>query len=494
MSKSASLADLIANLNSTAPKDYDPEDILEPLNDKDDSENENDLDESGARDHYVSVGKSKLRNEQPLLDDPRYAGKRTNRKDLYSEDEFDEEEVSGSEVEEEEEEEEDEAEGNNDSFDDEEDLLANADSNEEEEESDEDDVEESGAEESENEDEVEGDDEINTELRRIQEEEKQMISQLSKSAQSDVEKGQHVRQQLTMWDNCLENRIRMQKVVDNANKLPQNDDFIDFLAKSEGVEKDLEAAKNDLREVIDDLMDMRTDLFTQNGSIDLSEQDFNSRKRYLDDDDEYIEKLWSDISQINDVFVPFRNSTLEKWSNKVQVAAGARLNKKFKAFDQNIMSQIENAMGDTNSLVKRTQLQRSDYKIIGKVNVVVEDEEKDTGKKPDRHLNTYDVEIFDDQDFYQQQLRELIESRMVDTDDPMAIGMRWAARKQTEQKKKKKLVDRKSSKGRQLRFNVHEKLQNFMAPIPVGDWHEAMVEELYTSLLGQKLGGDSLAE
>lgn len=140
------------------------------MNDKDDSENENDLDESGARDHYVSVGKSKLRNEQPLLDDPRYAGKRTNRKDLYSEDEFDEEEVSGSEVEEEEEE--DEAEGNNDSFDDEEDLLANADSNEEEEESDEDDVGESGAEESENEDEVEGDDEINTELRRIQEEEK----------------------------------------------------------------------------------------------------------------------------------------------------------------------------------------------------------------------------------------------------------------------------------------------------------------------------------
>lgn len=279
---------------------------MEPLNDKDDSENENDLEESGARDHYVSVGKSKLRNEQPLLDDPRYAGKRTSRKDLYSDDDNNEsdeeavdEEVSGSE-------EEDEAEDNNDSFDDEEDLLANANSNEEEESDDDDDEEEeSGAEDSENEEvaeaEEEGDDEINTELRRIQEEEKQMISQLSKSAQSDVEKGQHVRQQLTLWDNCLENRIRMQKVVDNANKLPQNDDFIDFLAKAEGVEKDLEAAKNDLREVIDDLMDMRVDLFTQNGSIDLSDKEFNSRKRYLDDDDEYIEKLWSDISEINDV-------------------------------------------------------------------------------------------------------------------------------------------------------------------------------------------------
>jgi protein AATF/BFR2 len=110
-------------------------------------------------------------------------------------------------------------------------------------------------------------------------------------------------------------------------------------------------------------------------------------------------------------------------------------------------------MSDKSGLIKRTQLQRSDYKVLGKVNVEVdkEQEEIDTGKKPDRHLNTYDAEIFDDQDFYQQQLRELIESRMVDTDDPMAIGMRWAARKQTEQKKKKKAVDRKASKGRQLR-------------------------------------------
>lgn len=33
-----------------------------------------------------------------------------------------------------------------------------------------------------------------------------------------------------------------------------------------------------------------------------------------------------------------------------------------------------------------------------------------------------------------------------------------------------------------------------MAPTPLGTWHETMVEELYTSLLGQKLGGESLEE
>ena len=80
-----------------------------------------------------------------------------------------------------------------------------------------------------------------------------MISKMSQSAQGDIEKGQHVRQQLvrlffllmernrdetseisfwvifnllkiyiqTLWENFLESRIRTQKVVELANQLPQ---------------------------------------------------------------------------------------------------------------------------------------------------------------------------------------------------------------------------------------------------------------------------------
>ncbi len=81
----------------------------------------------------------------------------------------------------------------------------------------------------------------------------------------------------------------MQKVIDNANKLPQNDTWIDFLTKTEGIEEDLEQVKTDLREVIDDLMDIRVGLFEQNGCIDLSKKNFNSRKRYMDDDDEIVQ-------------------------------------------------------------------------------------------------------------------------------------------------------------------------------------------------------------
>lgn len=138
------------------------------------------------------------------------------------------------------------------------------------------------------------------------------------------------------------------------------------------------------------------------------------------------------------------------------------------------MTQIRNILSDKESLVKRTQLQRSEYKILGKVcpassasfnlfavfnGLLLQEEkqetqtvEQDPASKVDWHLARYDAEIFDDNDFYQQLLRELIEARMVDTDDPIAMGMRWAARKATEVKKKKtRVYDRKASKDRKLR-------------------------------------------
>lgn len=129
------------------------------------------------------------------------------------------------------------------------------------------------------------------------------------------------------------------------------------------------------------------------------------------------------------------------------------------------MTQIDNIMNDKDRLIRRTQLQRNDYKILGKKEQDEEDEkeaalpEEEGGRKADRHLMTYDEEIFDDNDFYQQLLRELIDARMVDTDDPIANGMRWAARKSMENQKKKKNKSKrlemyKGSKGRALKWVI----------------------------------------
>ena len=48
--------------------------------------------------------------------------------------------------------------------------------------------------------------------------------------------------------------------------------------------------------------------------------------------------------------------------------------------------------------------------------------------------------------------------------------------------KTKKHVDTKASKGRKVRYNVHEKLVNFMVPVEVGTSSHSARDELFTSL------------
>ncbi|CAB5364320.1 unnamed protein product [Rhizophagus irregularis] len=68
-----------------------------------DEENE-EVERDVGREHYVAVGKSSLRRNLFILDDPKYVGKRSSRKDIfenYSNDEDDEDAEQSSEVEDE---------------------------------------------------------------------------------------------------------------------------------------------------------------------------------------------------------------------------------------------------------------------------------------------------------------------------------------------------------------------------------------------------------
>ena len=62
-------------------------------------------------------------------------------------------------------------------------------------------------------------------------------------------------------------------------------------------------------------------------------------------------------------------------------------------------------------LVKRTQLKRSEYHIIGesKKNEAKPVETEEAGLR-DKHLHNYDEQIYDDTDFYERLLQELAES------------------------------------------------------------------------------------
>lgn len=56
-------------------------------------------------------------------------------------------------------------------------------------------------------------------------------------------------------------------------------------------------------------------------------------------------------------------------------------------------------------------------------------------------------------------------------------------------------MDTKASKGRKLRYEVHEKLQNFMVPVtPRGAWHDEQIDELFSSLMGKGFSTSSVPE
>jgi protein AATF/BFR2 len=215
-----------------------------------------------------------------------------------------------------------------------------------------------------------------------------------------------------------------------------------------------------------------------------------SLKRKREDDmEEWIESTYQDILVPLDTgFKSYRNQIIDKWNTKTQLADGIPLQKKFKVINQSLVSQIENAFANREKLVKKSKLNRSNYQILGRVILFntqkqtpqnIEDETRDT------HLNDYDENIYDDGDYYQQLLKEFIDTRMQDTNDPTVLAMRFAKMKQLQKKKSsREIVDTKASKGRKIRYQVQEKIQNFMAPEPRGTWHDEMCQELFANLLG----------
>jgi protein AATF/BFR2 len=218
-------------LENAAP-DWDPES---------DSETTDNDQEEQRREHYVTVGKSKMRQNLDLEMDPKYSGTRISRKELLEQEDFMSE---SAEIEEEED-------------------LVSRDSQPSASEADSDnDSRQDSENDSENEFQPKGGDIKDDLLSKIKEheaEEVQMTARLHDLAQKDAEKGVFVRNQLGIWDCLLEIRIRMQKAVEAANVLPTQHVFESLITNNddEELEAYMEETSRDICGVIDDLIDLK---------------------------------------------------------------------------------------------------------------------------------------------------------------------------------------------------------------------------------------------
>ena len=122
-------------------------------------------------------------------------------------------------------------------------------------------------------------------------------------------------------------------------------------------------------------------------------------------------------------------------------------------------------------VVGRTRVKRSEYRVLGAADQHDGEEEEDP-------------EVFDDSDFYHTLLRDLIDRKTGGGGAEGDEGRQWLKVQRLRSKMKKK-VDTRASKGRKVRYDIHSKLVNFMAPVPaVNQWQDSAKNELFSSLFG----------
>lgn len=301
-------------------------------------------------------------------------------------------------------------------------------------------------------------------------EKQDILMNLRRHKDEDTVKGQAVKNQKALWDKTLEFRFLLQKAFSVSNKLPQEPVKSYFCSSDTAVGQAYSELICSSKETLDSILKLQEALVENNQSIIQAKskgscEDEKVSTLEIEDED------WSKIFNFHNRIAPFRNNSIEKWHRRTQVATGAAaFSGKLSAFNQSVADQVTGYMRDPNRMIRQMQLRRSSVGVYGKV-----PGEHENTTEEDENTNG-DPELLDDSEFYQQLLKEFFE-----TCDPATSEAAFHSLKK-QQPKKRKVVDRRASKSRKIRYNVHEKMVNFMAPVAMK--LPDMAPQLFENLFG----------
>ena len=216
--------------------------------------------------------------------------------------------------------------------------------------------------------------------------------------------------------------------------------------------------------------------------VDVEDRDnLRPRKRMKFSEDNILEEdleacftnFCESASALETALHPKVVQTFNKWSTKVQTVAPNVLLPDRSTFKQN----GDRRVPLSGLAVIDDTLRFDGQKLLARTRVIKgADRRQDKEKTEDEQESP---EVFDDTDFYQQLLRDIIKMRGSSSGEPQ-----WLEQQRRNKAARKKTVDTKASKGRKLRYETHEKLQHFMVPIVRGGWHDEQIDVLFSSLLG----------
>jgi protein AATF/BFR2 len=326
-------------------------------------------------------------------------------------------------------------------------------------------------------------------------------NRLAAAKSQNAVKGAAVRRQNEMWEKALQTRIVLQRGLNASAKMP-TPTYWRALAKADGeVEPAMATCAAAARGALDALCSLQAALIDGNPAIVEAAGDVGGggKKRKASSAMAAVSKfgllaspaseVWKNVDSVYQRFAAFRDVSIDRWHRKAQVqvgkmsAGGSVGGGEMRAFNQSVSAQVASAMRIPDRLVRKSQ---PPAHLAPKRLGEPEGTEKaaPTGDRTE-DLDADDLEaaaraearveeIYDDADFYEQVLKEFLESAGA------AAGLAAAASKPA---KRRKVVDRRASKGRKLRYHVQQKLVNFCAPVEleVPQWAEKIFGQLFAS-------------
>ncbi|KAL8736393.1 MAG: hypothetical protein Q9181_002426 [Wetmoreana brouardii] len=327
-------------------------------------------------------------------------------------------------------------------------------------------------------------------LRRMMAESQKVITlNLSKAAKSDIAKGRAIRQQRTAFDSLLNTRIRLQKALVAANSLATSREST---SQSSTADPAVEAAEKAALRLWSTLDSLRQSITPQ--AITLAPKPLEAEVNTP------LSTLWTRMRFHDTQYHDYGLKTLNKWSLKTApISSLPRTNKFSSSTTQQPLSKVlEQQLSSSKNmekLIAKTRMPRSCTSVQAATL-----SSKNRNPNTDSPGENSGLPIYDDADFYSLLLRDLLDSRsslpnptststtITSTSVPLPSAT-IPGIKDPALRIHKKSVDTKASKGRKMKYTVHEKLQNFMAPEDRGSWGERQRSELFAGLLGRKVVG-----
>ncbi|CAL8462818.1 g2352 [Coccomyxa elongata] len=303
-------------------------------------------------------------------------------------------------------------------------------------------------------------------------------------------KGLAVRNQRALWERMLELRILLQGCLQASNRLVRPHMHAAACATAPELRSGLRGLSDGAAATLDSLLDLHDALLGRvpdrsDGALVQPSAAANGagKKRSRDavaQDDSLLGVKWARINAAYGRFAPYRDASMDRWHRKTMLMTGTgAMRNNLRALNQSLSSQVAALVKDSGPAVQRTQLMKALVKpLMGHASLQAAqgDEAEDEENLEEVVLDERDAETFDDGEFYQQLLKEFLESSGADT---TAINASVQG-----SKKKRKNVDRRASKGRKLRYQVMDKLVHFMAPVQRSE-PPALAAQLFANLFGQ---------